>query len=569
MCVGGEHRSTAVFLRNGWEEFPKRLRWDGCKLDVQLWPTEGCPMLDLSAIPGPIINATTEEELRKGLAEHPEASVSLYRFVTKGQTDWTADTVVPLMEEARRLEAELLPGRHAYYYLVFGCNGRGSMKTHELVLAAVPPGVEERELLEMADQVRVPPVLSPSPEWNCATQAFGPQIPFGVSEFADVDRAMTFDEFEATGEVIESHRLYGARDFGDYINGNPAMSGPLHRVYGPDSEVRITDRIGWNNQESHDSTVGAWLQFLRTDDSRVFYRAEATTEHLAAVDQRHLFPSPDRHLAVTLYHTLRHHDGGDAPSHTLNSGLLLGYYVTGNRGWREVALANADYFLDAQQKQGTGWYAGPSPSRQNTAPMTCVLNAYTLTWDGKYLDSLDRFLAVWAPVYDVTNPGHYVGGTLPYPGAEFARLVEHPAFRRAFHKMMDDLRTKMPFDGQSAYYMPGMVYMWQVTGDASYLAYCKFCFDWCSHSLKARGCSDMVGRTVFGLPDFPYGMISGYLAAGLAGIAEAGSQGIDLDAATEELRSDRARAMGVPLEDGLYYSVYGTVEGSPGRWYPF
>jgi hypothetical protein len=64
-------------------------------------------------------------------------------------------------------------------------------------------------------------------------------------------------------------------------------------------------------------------------------------------------------------------------------------------------------------------------------------------------------------------------------------------------------------------------------------------------------------------------MISGYLAAGLAGIAEAGSQGIDLDAATEELRSDRARAMGVPLEDGLYYSVYGTVEGSPGRWYPF
>lgn len=558
LCAVGQDEATGVFIRNGWEEYPKRLKWDGDSVDVQLWPTDGCPLLDLAAIPQPIIKPTTEAALRSGLAKHPGATVSLYRFVTKGQTDWTSNSVVPLMQRARELEAELLGDRFAYYYLVFGHNGRGSMKTHEIVLANLPPDVDHQRLTALATRVRRPPVLSARPRWNCDSGAFGTSVPFGVSEFADVDRAMTYDELNDTAEFREQLHLYGARDFGDYINGNPATAGAVYRVYGKDDPVKVTDRIGWMNNESQDSTVGAWLQFLRTADSRIFYQAESACEHIASVDQQHHFPAPDQHLAISFYHTLNHHDGGPAASHTLSGGYLLGYYVTGDRAWRDAAIANADYFLDRQQRDGTGWYAGPNPSRQNVAPLTCVSNAYTLTWDQKYLQSLDRFLGVWSPVYDVTK--HYLGGTLPYPGAEFARLVEHQQYQQTFREIMRDLRVKNPINGQSPYYMPGMVYMWQTTGDASYLAYCRLVFQWYRHKLRQDGHSDSVRRHVFDLPEFKYGMVSGYLAAGLAGIEQARSQGIDLDAATKKLRADRSGE--------LFYSVYGTVEGETGRWYP-
>jgi len=558
LCVSGHRDSTGVFVRNGWEEFPKRLSWDGRAINIELWPTDGCPMLDLGAIATPVLKPTTEEQLRAGLAEHPAATVSLYRFVTKGQKDWTLKSVVPLMQQAKQLEEELLGGRFAYYYLVFGQNGQGSMKTHEIVLTKLPAQVDDRRLTDLATCVRYPPVLTASPEWNCSTGAFGPHVPYGGGEFADVDRAMTYAELEDTAKFREQLHLFGARDFGDYLNGNPATAGALYHVYGPDAEVRITDRIGWMNSESQDSTVGAWLQFLRTCDPQIFYRAESACEHIATVDQQHSFANPDQHTAVTFYHTLNHHDGGPSPSHTLSGGYLLGYFITGDRALRDTALANADHFLQRQQTDGSGWYAGTSPSRQNIAPMTCVMNAYTLTWDEKYLDSLNRFLDVWAPIYDVRK--HYLGGTLPYPGAEFARLVDHERFQSAFHRIMDDLRLKKNIDGQSPYYMPGMVYMWQATGDPSYLAYCRLVFQWYRHSLTKNGRADSVCRRVFGLPEFKYGMVSGYLAAGLAGLDEAGAKGVDLKAATDKLRADRNGA--------LYYSIYGAVEGESGQWTP-
>ena len=125
---------------------------------------------------------------------------------------------------------------------------------------------------------------------------------------------------------------------------------------------------------------------------------------------------------------------------------------------------------------------------------------------------------------------------------------------------MDDLRTRQNMDGQSPCYMPGMVCMWHETGDPTWRAYCRLVFRWYRHSLKTKGYADSVRRTVFGLPEFKYGMVSGYLAAGLAGIEEARAKGIDLDGATEKLRADRSGE--------LYYSVSGIVEGKPGKWYP-
>jgi hypothetical protein len=566
LCAAGTD-AVACFIRHGWERFPTGLSWDGTAEDIQLWPAEGCAPLEWGPLPQPVLNATTEAELRQGLAKTPEATVSLYRLVTKGQTDWRPETVVPLMAQARRLEAELLGDGHARYYLVFGRDGRGTMVSHEVTLMQLPGTASRGDLASLAALLRDPPVVCASPEWNCASGALGPAVPYGRSPFPSVDRMTTWGELEVHSAFVERLRLYGCRDWGDYVNGNPAMSGPLWRVYGSEDRVRLTDRIGWNNTESHDSTVGPWVAFLRTGDARILRLAESLAEHFATVDQRHELGTPGEHRAVTQYHSLRHYDGGDCPSHCLNLGLVLGHCVTGNPWWREVALANADHFLAVQAQDGQGWY-DPShdPSRQTSAALTCMLNAYTLTWDTRYLASLKQFIEAWAPVHDPAK--HYMGGTLGLPGALFGQLVQDADVAAAFAAAMDAFLERVALDGNSVYYLPGMVHRWQQTRDPVYLAYVHFVLLWHDWNLRQKGHSDMIGREVLGFPEFGYGFVAAHVAAGLAGLEEGQRRGVDLQAALGALRARRAQAQQVDPKDALHYRTEVTLADNSGRWEP-
>ena len=565
LAVEDDRHVTACFLRNGWEEYPKRISYDGRRIDVELWPRDGCPLFDLGRISHNILAPTNEQELRDGLAKKPTA-ITLYRFVTNNTTDWSYGTTVPLILQARKLEQELFPDRPAYYYHLFGENGRGSMKTHELVFAHLPRGAPGMAFARLAQFVRQPPVLAASPEWNCRSGTFGMQIPLAAGAFPEVDKAMTTGELLVHQEAVEQFRLYGARDWGDYLNGNPVMAGPIARVYRDDPTTRIVDRIGWQNCESQDSGVGVWIQFLRTGDVRIHALAEAQAEHVATVDHRHTFAADGTHRAGMFYHTLRHYDGGIAPSHALTGGLQLGYYVTGDRALRDVVLAAAEHWIAEQEKTGTGWYATTDPSRQNIAPMTCMLNAYLLTWNPRYLHSLDRFLAVWEPVFDVRK--HYMGGTLPYPGAAFLRQVKHERFERAFTAMMQRIRTDLEIDGQSAYVMPGMAWMFERTGDPTWAAYCQFVLEFHADRLRRDGGSDLVMRRSLDVPDFGYGSVSGYFAEALA-LASKPEVRDQMEQALRQLGEMRAVAAGQDPSRGADFLAYGVPYSAekPYRWY--
>jgi hypothetical protein len=113
-----------------------------------------------------------------------------------------------------------------------------------------------------------------------------------------------------------------------------------------------------------------------------------------------------------------------------------------------------------------------------------------------------------------------------------------------------------------------MAYMFEKTGDPTYAAYCQFVFEWHRSCLEHDGYSDWVHHNAFDVPAFSYGFVSGYAASGLALIDQARSQGVDLEAAIQTLREDRARAQGQNprTTDGLYYSVRGHTE-KPLDWY--
>jgi hypothetical protein len=113
-----------------------------------------------------------------------------------------------------------------------------------------------------------------------------------------------------------------------------------------------------------------------------------------------------------------------------------------------------------------------------------------------------------------------------------------------------------------------MAYVYEKTGDPTYAAYCQFVFEWHRNRLQQDGFSDSVLRKSLGMPDFGFGFVSGYLAAGLAVVAQARARGVDLEAAMQKLREERARAAGhdPKMTDDLFYSVPYSAQ-IPFRWY--
>ena len=79
--------------------------------------------------------------------------------------------------------------------------------------------------------------------------------------------------------------------------------------------------------------------------------------------------------------------------------------------------------------------------------------------------------------------------------------------------------------------------MYDVTKDPVYAAYCQFWFEFQSFRLREAGRSDMVRRIVFDVPEFPYGNVLGYIAAGMAAVARARASGTDLEQAMAQLKA--------------------------------
>jgi hypothetical protein len=135
--------------------------------------------------------------------------------------------------------------------------------------------------------------------------------------------------------------------------------------------------------------------------------------------------------------------------------------------------------------------------------------------------------------------------------------VDDPALEKVFGKILKDVLTRMPIDGQGVYCMPGMAYLYEKTGDPTWAAYCQFTFEWHRSRLEQDGYSEWVRHNAFGVPAFCYGFVAGYAASGLALVARARADGVDMEAAMQRLREDRARAQGKDpkVTDCLFYSV--------------
>ena len=230
----------------------------------------------------------------------------------------------------------------------------GEQKTHTVVVAFGRDTVSDPPLAWCHDPLGV----YPPPDWNCATGAAPFLIPAVedpndrylqyVSTALDPDRG-----FDAKNERADE---YGWRHFGD-----------LHADH--ESAFQPPDRpfvSHYNNQ--YDAMASFGLQFLRTGDARWRRLMVDLARHVRDIDIYRTREDKAAYNGGLFWHTSHYTDagtathrtyprgsagGGPSAEHNYNAGLMLHYFMTGERGSREAAIGLGRWVIDMDDGQQT------------------------------------------------------------------------------------------------------------------------------------------------------------------------------------------------------------------------
>jgi hypothetical protein len=107
----------------------------------------------------------------------------------------------------------------------------------------------------------------------------------------------------------------------------------------------------------------------------------------------HAYPGHPERVGLIHYHNGHPWSGGLSPSHSIVTGILTDYYLTGNRRLLDVAREVADRIVDTQEPAGILSCRKGVLHREFTGPLSILIDVYQATWDRKYGDLAERSLS--------------------------------------------------------------------------------------------------------------------------------------------------------------------------------
>jgi hypothetical protein len=196
-----------------------------------------------------------------------------------------------------------------------------------------------------------PLALSPPADWHCATQAVPFLVPAGGGDDARyaalVDTALDVDRgFFAKREQFDE---FGWRHFGD-------LPADHESAFQPPDQPFVSH---YNNQ--YDPIAGFALHFLRTGDRRWYELMNDLARHVRDIDIYHTTEDKAAYNGGLFWHTYHYADaatsthrtypqglnagGGPSAEHNYPTGLMLHYFLTGERASRDAAIELARWVL--------------------------------------------------------------------------------------------------------------------------------------------------------------------------------------------------------------------------------
>jgi len=545
----GSGGSVAVGLRDMWREFPKAIALDADGIDIQLLPSGVNKPLNLeNPWKGAVIRGKDEEELLARLAEDATAGVCFKGFLgTADLPDSSAEGNEQSMREAMAFADKHLHDRRVSWGDTEGngANGGAGMgKTHELWIDFRAQAHVEDNVEAWASAINQPPLAPAEPSYMCNTGALRILAPKDTEAFPEVEQGLELMFDKLWAEPVKKCRLYGMIDYGDLPNGHLRNDGVIYRLFQEEPGFKITDLIGWFNNEGLDMCYAQWQYFARTGQRKYWALAEANSEHVEDVDTIHAHPTNEYCVGLGHYHNMFHWSGGPSPSHTQLHGWLLHYFFTGNRRALDVAREVADHHVRNREPSGVVSNRSAPLRREFTVPVAALWAFYETTWEEKYGDcarrSLDFFLKTQKDsgqfpndlytdgelgdrprVSEDEDPGG--GGNECYMFYDAYRITNDPAIKRAVlgvadwilktNYLMTNMQTGV--GGASHMSVPSgfVAHAYQLTGEQRYASALR-------EALKqfpdvARRYAEMKGRVCFRAPVAAHQFIASALIVGV------------------------------------------------------
>ena len=300
----------------------------------------------------------------------------------------------------------------------------GEQKTHTFYLAFGRDTVT----VEPLAWCRSPLVPQATPQWYSQCGAIPYLTPWASDPHADYLRLVEAalegeDTFVHKREVIDE---YGWRHFGDIYGDHEAV---FHQ--GPTPLVSH-----YNNQ--YDAVAGLGYQFLRNGDRRWWQLMDDLAAHVIDIDIYHTDRDKSAYNHGLFWHTCHYVDadtamhrsypgrfaakvrgGGPGSEQNYATGLMLHYFLTGNRASREAALGLARWVIDMDDgrltvfrflassptglasQSGSPLYHGPGRGSANS--VAALLDGHRLTGESLFLTKAEELIRrVIHPLDDVS-----------------------------------------------------------------------------------------------------------------------------------------------------------------------
>ena len=387
VSLSGNRGGAVVVVRNAWQEYPKGFTLDPDGIDVEIWPRSYGRNLTFTTPfeePPLLFGATRDEaEVQRFLAENPTAPLNLKSFNIRSRED--AVWVEAMLEKYAQ-------DRIKGYNDTGTMNGVGAAKTTELFLRLSGNAIDDAAAGAIAKVVQEPLVGTADPAHVAASRALGHFFHSGDPRFAQADQDMENIYEKVVVEPVELCRLYGMMRYGNMVGSHSSAVGHVYLLYKDTEPEKALRYVGPYNNEAVDQSMAVWGHFLRTGKHEHALIAQNYSRCVADVGFTHAWPGHPERVGLIHYHNVHPWSGGLSPSHSIVSGILTDYYLTGNRRQLDVAKEVADRIVVTQELAGIVSDRKGPLHREFTGPLSILTDLYQATWDTKYNNVAERSL---------------------------------------------------------------------------------------------------------------------------------------------------------------------------------